>query len=103
MEIIPCVYQITIRRANIVLIAEKELTLIDTGFRGSSPQILSFIHRLRLPPKMVTTNLRQAIDSVNKMAQLDFDILCFGHGSPVTKDASAKVRQLAETSATTLS
>jgi glyoxylase-like metal-dependent hydrolase (beta-lactamase superfamily II) len=222
MEIIPNVYQITLRLVNIMLIAEKELTLIDTGFRGSTPYVIRFIRRLgrspeeitliilthnhldhvgglaelkkysrakvvlhkadvttdesqlpypgavkkllhvspfsslkslvyvtpsevdiqveggeifsplggleviptpghtpgsislfspqkrllivgdalnnrhrdiRLPQKMVSTDLTQPLDSVKRIAQLDFDILCFGHGKPITKDASAKVRQ----------
>jgi len=223
VEIIPHVYQITLRATNIILIAEEELTLIDTGFRGSAPQIIGFIQSLgrspeeitliilthnhldhagglaelkrftpakvvlhkadisadesrlpyprvirkllhfppfslfrplvyvkpgevdipveggevfsplgglkvihtpghtpgsislfspkkrllmvgdalnnryrdiRLPPKMVSTDLTQAVDSVKRIAQLDFDILCFGHGKPITKDASAKVQEL---------
>ena len=48
----------------------------------------------RLPPKLVSTDLTQAIDSVRRIAQLDFDILCFGHGKPLLKDASAKVQDL---------
>ena len=223
VEIIPHVYQITIRGVNIILVAEEELTLIDTGFRGSSPKIISFIHSLgrsveeitliilthnhldhvgslaelkrlttakvaahkadisalnsellyprvirkllhippfsmlrplvyaepsevdihleggevlsplgglkvihtpghtpgsisllslkkkllivgdalnnrhktiRLPPKLVSTDLSQAIDSVKRIDQLDFDALCFGHGRPLTKDAAAKVQDL---------
>ncbi len=223
MEIIPHVYQIALRGVNIILIAEEELTLIDTGFRGSARHIVNFIRRLgrspeeisliilthnhldhagglaelkrftpakvvlhkadisadenqlpypkvitkllhippfslsrplvyvqpsevdiqveggevfsplgglqvihtpghtrgsislfspkkrllmvgdalnkrhkemRLPPKMVSTDLSQAVDSVRRIAQLDFDTLCFGHGRPITKDASAKVQEL---------
>lgn len=223
MEIIPHVYQITIRGINIILIAEEKLTLIDTGFRGSSPKITSFIHRLgrsveeialiilthnhldhvgalselrklttarvaahkadigepntqflypgairrllhfppfpllrplvfvepgevdtpleggevlaplgglevihtpghtpgsislfspekkllivgdalnnryktlRLPPKLISTNFSQAMDSVRRIARLDFDIICFGHGRPLTRDAQAKVQDL---------
>ncbi len=225
VEVIPHVYQLTIRGVNIILIAEEELTLVDTGFRGSSPKIISFIHSLgrsveeisliilthnhldhigglaelkqltpakiaahkadisntegqlphsrvkrkllpvpllsalssllsikpgevdiqleggevlkplgglkvihtpghtpgsislfspqkkllmvgdainnryktlRLPPKMVSTNLKQAIDSVKGLTQLDFDILCFGHGRPLTTSARTKVRELME-------
>ncbi|MFC2002609.1 MBL fold metallo-hydrolase [Chloroflexota bacterium] len=47
MEVIPHVYQIAIKRANVTLIAEEELTLVDTGFRGSSSKITSFIRCLR--------------------------------------------------------
>jgi glyoxylase-like metal-dependent hydrolase (beta-lactamase superfamily II) len=200
MEVTAKVYQITHRGVNIILIAEEELTLIDTGFRGSSPRIISFIHslgrsvedvsliiithnhldhagglaelkkltkakvaihradisdeesqlpyrsivdlqleggevlsplgglrvihtpghtpgsislfspkkkllivgdtlnnrhqNLHLPPRMVSTDLTQAIDSVKRIAQLDFDILCFGHGKPLTNDASARVSDL---------
>ena len=223
MEIIPKVYQITYRSTNIILIAEEGLTLVDTGFRGSHPRIISFIQslgrsvedisliiithnhldhvgglielkkltrakvaahkadlndsenqlpypkiarkllhippfsilrpliyakpgdidiqleggevlsplgglevihtpghtpgsislfspqkkllivgdalnnrrqNLRLPPKFVSTDLTQAVDSVKRIAQLDFDILCFGHGKPLTRDASTRVRDL---------
>ena len=223
VEIISQVYQMTIRGANIVLLAEEELTLIDTGFRGSSSKIASFIHSLgrsaeeisliiithnhldhagglselrefstarvaahkadlvapdslvpyprisrrllrippfsilrplsyakwddvdipleggevlrplgglrvihtpghtpgsiclfspekrliftgdainnrhkdlRLPPKSVSTDLAQALNSIKQIARLDFDILCSGHGKPLTVDASVRVREL---------
>jgi len=225
LEIIPSVYQLTIRGVNVILITEEELTLVDTGFRGSSAQIINFIHSLgrsveeisliiithnhldhvggltelrkltkakvtahqadivdilnqlpyprvvqktlrippfsalrsvfsikpgevdiqlagdevlkplgglkvvhtpghtpgsislfspqnkllivgdtlnkrrgilRLPLKMASTNLTQAIDSVKRMAQLDFDILCFGHGRPLTGDVHSKMLDLIE-------
>ncbi len=46
LEIIPDVYQIANRGANIILIVEEELTLVDTGFLGSSAQVTDFIHSL---------------------------------------------------------
>lgn len=223
MQVLPDVYQLTIRGVNIILIAEKEMTLIDTGFRGSLPRITKFLSRLgrsvselsliiithnhldhagglpelkeataarvavhqadlsdteeglpyhgivrrmlhippvplfrplvyarpdevdlvlkggevlgplgglevihtpghtpgsislfsasrkllmvgdtlnnrfinlRLPPKSVSSNLPQAIDSIKRLSRLDFDTLCVGHGRPIIKGASAKVRQL---------
>ncbi|MBA7635983.1 putative metallo-hydrolase YflN [subsurface metagenome] len=223
MEIIPHVYQITHRNVNVILIVEEELTLIDTGFHGSSSKIIGFIRGLgrspeeitliilthnhldhigglvelrrfiqpkvaihkadisdidsqsanprfarklfsappfsslrpifylepsevalkleggevfsplgglrvihtpghtlgsiclfspqkkllivgdalnhryknpRFPLKLVSADLTQAIDSVKQIARLDFDILCFGHGKPITRDASAQVREL---------
>ena len=51
---------------------------------------------LRLPPKMVSTNLRQAADSIAGLTRLDFDILCFGHGRPLTTNARPKVLELME-------
>ncbi len=222
LEIIPNVYQLTIRGVNIILIAEEELTLIDTGFRGSAPKIIRFIRSLgrsereisliiithnhydhigglaklrkhtkakiavhkadisdikselpypkfiqkllrRLllstshsvkpskvdiqlkdgevlkplgglqvihtpghtpgsislfspqnkllivgdtlserfktpgfPHKMVSTDFTQAIDSVKRIARLDFNILCFGHGRPLTKDTHSALQKLIE-------
>jgi len=225
VEIVPHVYQLTIRGVNIILIAEERLTLIDTGLRGSSAKIAQFIHSLgrkveeisliiithnhfdhidglaelrkltkakvaahqadivdtngelpypggirrllrfrpfstlrrhfalkpnevdiflegdevleplgglkvihtpghtpgsislyspknrllivgdalvksrkapHLPHKMVSTNRAQAVDSVREMAQLDFDILCFGHGRPITENARNRLLELVE-------
>ncbi len=45
---------------------------------------------------MVSTNLRQAIDSVKGLAQLDFDILCVGHGRPLTTNARIRVQEVIE-------
>lgn len=49
---------------------------------------------LWLPPKIASTDMTQAIDSVKVMAQLDFDILCFGHGRPLTEDVGSKMQEL---------
>ena len=51
---------------------------------------------LGLPHKMVSIDRTQAIDSVKEMAELEFDMLCFGHGRPLTKDARAKLLELIE-------
>ncbi len=216
-EVLPNVYQLTDKRANITMIIEDELTLIDTGFRGSSVQITDFLHSLGrsveeisliiithghfdhvgglpelksltkakvaahkaeitdidsplhyprvtrglvriktfsalrsaftveptevdielesgevlkplgglrvvhtpghtpgsislfspkhkllivsdalnkrywLPPRLASTDSTQALDSIKKMAQLDFDILCFGHGRPLAGDVRNKM------------
>ena len=49
---------------------------------------------LRLPPKMVSANQAQAMNSIRRMAQLDFDILCLGHGRPLTNDTHNKMMDL---------
>lgn len=223
LEVVPHVYQLTVKGVNILLMVEDELTLVDTGFPGSSAQIVSFIrslgrsveelgliiithhhfdhvgglaelkklaqakvaahqadvvatedsgtrrrwsrvspfsvfslrasevdlslgggevlkplgglrvihtpghtpgsislfsasHKLlivgdvvntryrtlRLPPKMVSTDLRQALDSIRRLAQLDFDILCGGHGQPLTEAARSKVLGLIESTKLTV-
>ena len=38
----------------------------------------------------------QAIKSFRKLAELDFDIACIGHGKPLDKDASLEFRRVAE-------
>lgn len=223
LEIIPNVYQLTVRGVNVILIAEEKLTLVDTGFRGCSAQIIDYIHNLgrsveeisliiithnhfdhagglaelrgltgakvaahkadvreiekhlpypvwvqkimrippfsalyqaftlqagevdiqleggevleplgglqvirtpghtsgsislfsprhkllivgdalnkggaslQLPPRMVSSDPAQAIDSVRRIAELDFDIICFGHGRPLTWDVRNKMQKL---------
>ena len=51
---------------------------------------------LSLPLKTTTTDLNQAISSIGKMAQLDIDTICFGHGRPVTRDAKERLIKLLE-------
>ena len=51
---------------------------------------------LDLPFETSSYNQAQAVDSIRKMARLDLDILCFGHGLPVSTNARAMVTELAE-------
>lgn len=51
---------------------------------------------LRLPPRMASADLTQAMDSVEMVAQLDFDVLCFGHGRPLTGNVHSKMQDLVE-------
>jgi len=218
LEIIPNVHQLTIAGANIILIAEEELTLVDCGFRGSSAHIMDFLKKLGrserevsliiithnhydhagevsevkkltgarvaahradigdgdsypsyagvvrkamrtplfsalhprfiveagevdlplvggevlkplggleviptpghtpgsislfsarhkllivgdainrrrwLPPKMASTDLAQALDSIKRLARLNFDIICYGHGRPLIRDAHTRMQ-----------
>ncbi|MDD5287848.1 MAG: MBL fold metallo-hydrolase [Dehalococcoidales bacterium] len=50
---------------------------------------------LRLPLKTATTDLGQTISSIEKMAQLDVDVICFGHGRPIKEDAKGRLSRLA--------
>ena len=51
---------------------------------------------LSLPLKTATSDINQAIFSVKKMAKLEIDTICFGHGRPVTKDAKGSLLKLLE-------
>ncbi|HEY31569.1 MAG TPA: MBL fold metallo-hydrolase [Dehalococcoidia bacterium] len=52
--------------------------------------------KLRLPAKMVSTDMVAAVDSVKKMAELDLEIICFGHGKPLFEDAHGRLLALIE-------
>jgi len=49
---------------------------------------------LRLPPRFGCADYHQALQSVNKFAELDFELCLFGHGDPLTSKASSRVRKL---------
>ncbi len=50
--------------------------------------------RLGLPPKTFTADTDQALASVRRLAELEFDVLCPGHGAPVVGGADKQVRAL---------
>ncbi len=54
MEVAPQVYQITRMMCNVFLVAEEELTLIDTGWRGSARRILDSVQKLGRSPEEIT-------------------------------------------------
>jgi len=47
-----------------------------------------------LPSRRASTDIQQAVASLNLIANLDFDVLLVGHGAPVTGKAASKVRDL---------
>jgi glyoxylase-like metal-dependent hydrolase (beta-lactamase superfamily II) len=49
-----------------------------------------------LPSRMFTVDMIQEVNSLKKLAGLDFDIIAFGHGRPVLREARQKVTRLAE-------
>lgn len=53
--------------------------------------------RLMLPSRMFTQDMAQAGESVQKLAQLDFETLCFSHFRPILTGADVKVRDFART------
>ena len=53
--------------------------------------------KLGLPSRVFTTDMTQAKESIRRLAQLDFDVLCFSHFPPLTNGASLALRRFAET------
>lgn len=51
---------------------------------------------LRLPFTVSTPDMAENIRSVRKIAELDAEIACFGHGEPIMQDAAAKIRACAQ-------
>jgi len=52
--------------------------------------------RLGAPPRIVAPDMIQAHASIHKIAGLDFEICCFGHGPPLMHDAGQRVREFAD-------
>lgn len=52
--------------------------------------------RLGAPPPMFTPDMALAHASIRKIAELDFDVCCFGHGPPLMENAAQRVRAFAE-------
>jgi glyoxylase-like metal-dependent hydrolase (beta-lactamase superfamily II) len=48
----------------------------------------------RLPPRSGCADYQQALASAKKLAALKFEICCFGHGKPVTREADEVIRKL---------
>lgn len=51
--------------------------------------------RLRPPPRIVRPGRSQAFDSIRKIAALDVEVCCFGHGPPLTRGVQDRLRALA--------
>jgi glyoxylase-like metal-dependent hydrolase (beta-lactamase superfamily II) len=55
---------------------------------------LNHRRRLSLPPRLYSVDMAQARRSVKRLAELKFDILCFGHGQALTEGAAVSVQDL---------
>ncbi len=50
---------------------------------------------IKLPSMVFTADILHEMTSVRKLAALDFETACFGHGFPLRKDAGKKVAEFA--------
>lgn len=53
--------------------------------------------QLLLPPKMVSSNIKQNLESIKRITEYDIDILCFGHGLPFRKNIRPALEELIRT------
>ncbi len=58
--------------------------------------MMHFLGRLSLPFAAFTPDMDEAKRSIKKLAELDVEVACFGHGPPITTDAGVAIRQFAE-------
>lgn len=49
---------------------------------------------LREPAAMISSDIRQARESIRKLAALDVDILLCGHGEPILQNARAQINKI---------
>jgi len=75
---------------NISLFLPKERLVI-------AGDVLAHRFGLRLPSKAFTIDIAQEISSIKRLASLDFDIMCFGHGSPLLHKAHPALTNFVET------
>jgi glyoxylase-like metal-dependent hydrolase (beta-lactamase superfamily II) len=57
--------------------------------------IFNILNRRTLPMRIATVDMDQNRRSVVRLAKLNPDIVCFGHGPPLTEDAARKIRRFA--------
>ena len=51
-------------------------------------------NQLGTPPAPFTEDMEQAIASIRRLARLDFEVLCPGHGNPIVGGAAEQVRAM---------
>lgn len=51
-------------------------------------------NRLSTPPAPFTEDMEQAIASIRRLARLNFEVLCPGHGDPIVGGAAEQVRAM---------
>jgi glyoxylase-like metal-dependent hydrolase (beta-lactamase superfamily II) len=57
--------------------------------------VLMRLPRLRLPFAAFTVDMEENKRSVKKLAELNADVVCFGHGQPLVHDAASQLRAFA--------
>ena len=71
-EVVPGVFQITHRGANVLVIAEDTITLIDTGLKDGASHVLEFIHHIDRSPEEISLIIltHNHIDHMGGLAEI---------------------------------
>jgi glyoxylase-like metal-dependent hydrolase (beta-lactamase superfamily II) len=69
--------------------------LEEQGVLFAGDAMTHFGGKLGLPLKAYTPDMAMAMESIRAIANLPFDICCFGHGPAVVGGAQAAVREFA--------
>jgi glyoxylase-like metal-dependent hydrolase (beta-lactamase superfamily II) len=57
--------------------------------------VLFHVFGVRLPPAFLTADMEEDKRSIRKIANLNPDIVCFGHGDPVTQNTAQMLNEFA--------
>ena len=58
--------------------------------------VLTYRFGLRLPSRLFTVDIADEIQSIKRLASLDFNVVCFGHGPPLVNKAHQAITDFAE-------
>jgi glyoxylase-like metal-dependent hydrolase (beta-lactamase superfamily II) len=58
--------------------------------------VIFHLFGLRLPPSPMTVDMDEDRRSIAKLVALDPQVVCFGHGDPLTENASQQLRKFAD-------
>jgi glyoxylase-like metal-dependent hydrolase (beta-lactamase superfamily II) len=67
----------------------------DQGVLITGDSVMHWFGRLSMPFAMATVDMAQNAEAVRQLAELDYDVVLFGHGPPLRSEAGARLRSLA--------
>ncbi|MGH3786795.1 MAG: MBL fold metallo-hydrolase [Pseudonocardiaceae bacterium] len=103
-ELRPHLYRLVLGRYQAFLWHEDDsVTFIDTGEAGSGPAIDAGLRQIGLATsdldRLVLTHFHvdraEAAASFCRLAELDVETACFGHGEPLIDNAATRLQQVA--------
>jgi glyoxylase-like metal-dependent hydrolase (beta-lactamase superfamily II) len=66
----------------------------EQGVLITGDSVMNWFGRLSMPFAAVTVDMAQNVESVRQLAELDYDVVLFGHGPPLRSGATARLKRL---------